>query len=100
MGFFPQISLNEFITMMSDQDRELLAKLGPDLMKSVIIDGSDLLAQLRAKRALTDQQKAKIEAINYTTSVTFWAPVLFKADKVKFLTLQDCITNKTEKKLK
>ena len=49
--------------MMSDQDSELLVKLGPDLMKSVIIAGSDLLAQLRAKGALTDQQKNHIKVI-------------------------------------
>ena len=61
MGFFSQTSLNELITMMSAQDRELLAKLGPDLMKSVIIKGSDLLAQLRGKGALTDQQKDSIK---------------------------------------
>ena len=48
---------------MSAQDRELLTKLGPDLMKSVIIDGSDLLAQLRAKGALTGQQKDRIKVI-------------------------------------
>ena len=29
MGFFPQTFLNELITMMSAQYRELLAKLGP-----------------------------------------------------------------------
>ena len=63
MGFFRQISLSELITMMSAQDSELLAKLGPDLMKSVTINSSDLLAQLRAEGALTDQQKANIEAI-------------------------------------
>ena len=63
MGFFLQISLNELNTMMSDQDSELLAQLTPALMKSVTIDESDLLAQLRARGALTDQQKHWIEVI-------------------------------------
>ena len=62
--------------MMSDQDRELLVKLGPVLMKSVKIVGSDLLAQLRAKGALTDQEKNHIKVIKqyYILYVTFWAP--------------------------
>ena len=47
--------------MMSDQDRELIAKLEPELMKSVIIDDSDLLSQLRARGALTDRQKESIQ---------------------------------------
>ena len=49
--------------MMSVQDRELLAELGPELQESVIIDGSNLLVRLRAKRALTDQQKGLIEVM-------------------------------------
>ena len=50
--------------MMSVQDSELLVKLGPDLMKSIKIVGSDLLAHLRAKGALTDQEKNHIKVIN------------------------------------
>ena len=49
--------------MMSAQECKLLAKLEPDLMKSVIIDGSDLLAQLGARGALTRQQKDRIKVI-------------------------------------
>ena len=77
MGFSPQISFNELITMMSDQDRELLAKLGPDLMKSVIIDDSDLLGQLRAKGALTDQQKDSIKVIKQYYMCHLLGPLLF-----------------------
>ena len=49
--------------MMSDQDRELLVELTPKLMESVIIDDSNLLAQLGAKHTLTDQQKESIQVI-------------------------------------
>ena len=49
--------------MMSDQDRELLAKLEPELMSRITIEGSDLLAQLRAKGALTDLQNETIKVI-------------------------------------
>ena len=62
-GRFPTDCLKELITMMSAEDRILLAELGPDLMESVIIDGSSLLARLRAKHALTDQQKETIQVI-------------------------------------
>ena len=61
MNVFPQIFVKELITVMSPQDRELLAKLAPELMESVIIDGSNLLAQLRARDALTDEQKDHIK---------------------------------------
>ena len=84
MGVFPQTSLNELITMMSAQDRELLTQLAPELMKSVIIDGSDLLAQLRAKGALTDQQKECIKVIKQYSICHLLGPFLFKADKARF----------------
>ena len=61
MGFFQQISLKELITMMSDQDRKLLVTLEPDLMSRITIDGSDLLARLTAKGALTEQQRDHIK---------------------------------------
>ena len=70
MGFSPK----ELITMMSAQDSKLLAKLGPDLMKSVTIDGSDLLAQLIAKDALTDQQKDRIKVIKQYYICPFLGP--------------------------
>ena len=94
MGFFPQICLNELITMMSDQDRELLAKLAPELMKSVIIDGSNLLAQLRAKGTITDQQMEHIKVIKQFYICHLLGSFLFKADKARFLTLQGCFTHK------
>ena len=62
--------------MMSDQDRELLAKLEPELMKSVTIDDSDLLAQLRARGALTDQQKEAIQVIEQFSIFQLWGPFL------------------------
>ena len=49
--------------MMSAEDRNSLVELGPDLMKSVIIDGSDLLAQLRAKHVLTEHQEEIIQVL-------------------------------------
>ena len=80
--------------MMSDQDRELLAELGPELLESVIIDGSDLLVRLRAKRALTDRQQEDIKVMTqYTISFNFWGLCLFKADKGRFLLLEFCHAN-------
>ena len=57
----PQISLKNLLTMMSDQDCKLLVELTPKLMDLVIIEDSNLLAQLRAKDALTAQQKEAIK---------------------------------------
>ena len=48
---------------MSDQDRALLAKLGPELISQVTIAGSDLLARLRANGALTEAQNEIIQVI-------------------------------------
>ena len=49
--------------MMSDNDRGLLVKLTPDLMKSLEIEGSDLLAQLRSLDTLTYLQEEDIKVI-------------------------------------
>ena len=47
--------------MMSDDDRDLLEKLTPDLMQSLEIKSSDLLAQLKSRKMLTYLQKEEIE---------------------------------------
>ena len=54
--------------MMSDGDRELLAKVAPDLMESVDMDGSNLLDQLRARGALTIQQMEHIKVSKQHTA--------------------------------
>ena len=73
---------------MSDQDRELLIRLRPELMNRVTIEGSDLLAQLRIKGALTDLQHEVIKVIKQYHIFNFWAPFLFKANKGRFLILE------------
>ena len=98
MGFFPQISLNELITMVSGQDKDLLTELGPDLMKLVDICESDLLAQLRAKGAITDIQKQCIKVIKQYYIHHLLGPFLSKAGKPRFLTLQGCFTSKEKTK--
>ena len=49
--------------MMSENDRDLLEKLTPDLMQSLEIKSSDLLAQLKSRKTLTYLQKEEIEVI-------------------------------------
>ena len=74
--------LRELVTMMSAQDRDMLVKLEPDLMESVLIVGSDLLARLRARGALTNQQKEHIKVIKqyyYKISFNFRGTFLFKS---------------------
>ena len=80
---------------MSDQDCELLVTLAPKLMKSVIIDNSDLLVQLRARRALTEIQHEGIKVIKqYYVSFNFWGGhFLSRADKGRPLILEVCNTN-------
>ena len=49
--------------MMSDDDRDLLVKLRPDLMKSLKIEGSDLLAQLSSRDTLTYLEEEQVRVI-------------------------------------
>ena len=53
----------ESFAMMSDDDRDLLEKLTPDLMQSLEIKASDLLAQLKSRKTLTYLQKEDIEVV-------------------------------------
>ena len=55
--------ITESRTMMSDDDIDLLVKLRPDLMKSLKIEGSDLLAHLRSRDMLTYLEEEQVRVI-------------------------------------
>ena len=63
MVFPVKVCITESFTMMSDDDRDLLVKLRPDLMKSLEIESSDLLEQLRSRGELTALQEEDITVI-------------------------------------
>ena len=46
---------------MSSEDRRLLERVTPDLMDTVSIDGSSLLAELRKREAITEIQEQDIQ---------------------------------------
>ena len=58
----------ESCSMMSEDDRDLLVKLRPDLMKSLEIEGSDMLAQLRSRDTVTYLEEEEIRVIKQKLS--------------------------------
>ena len=83
--------------MMSDQDLELLVELEPNLLKSLLI-GHTLLAELRAKHTITEEQREDIKVLNKTIlDLSTSHPFLFKADNERFTILRVCCTKKSER---
>ena len=60
--FFPAAK-REPSSLMSDQDKHLLQKLQPDLIRVINIKSSSLLAQLRSRGALRSSQEEMIKVI-------------------------------------
>ncbi len=47
--------------MISDKDRRLLERRGPELERHVDVDGTTLLAELRRREVITGQQEEAIK---------------------------------------
>ena len=59
---------------MTDGDRDLLVKLAPKLIELVVIEHSDLLAEMRIRGALSEMQSAIIRVSKqHAAALYYWA---------------------------
>ncbi len=56
--------------MISDEDRQLLVRHRPLLMQRVVIEGSNLIAELRSRDAITRVQEEAIKVKEYVYMIT------------------------------